>query len=529
MSLDNPVLRSHKPSGAIPYPFILVEGEEGAGKSWLLALLSASPKVGRTFWLELGETSAEMYGAVPGARYELLDHDGTYAQVLEQVLAVKALAKEAHAAGEPPIVLGIDTMGNVWDGLKDWVSERAKAKPANQRKLAADPAADLDVSRNLWNDAGNRYRKLTTALLTFPGIVVGIAKGKEISDTDPSTGQPYKDGRKTWRIEGEKNLGYDATVIVRLTRGNPPLITKARSVHAGVRPTDPPVVVKDAPDNLLEWLTFDVLKADPHAAPAELVTFTGGDLLPDERAAEEEAEGKAAAPRIKPQPDAATKAEDERKTVVEWLTNLEAQVYADEFLHQVLDQAKAAGIAELVVDGRTIRGTVNRLVEANRIAANASRPPGENAPAGSQNAAQEPQTPPAGAEEPPETPSAPQNAAPGLTAEDLAIVALEEHDPEILRQAWTDARDNDLLTVVVDEWIGEDDLATMGAPADAKGIVLGGLLQEVNRYVGKWGRAVRSVDPDGGAPQESPASPAPDAWAMRDTIEPGDNPPPGWL
>lgn len=291
MSLERPRLQARKPSGAVPWPLLLVEGEEKSGKSWAAALLSTSPKVGATYWLDLGEGAADEYAAIPGTRYLVLEHDGTYAQVLEQVLAVKAEAARAQAAGEPPTVLVIDSASDVWDGLKDWVSLRAREKPSNQRKLAADPAAELDVSRNLWNDAAGRYRRLMTVLLTFPGIVVLTARGKVISATDPSTGQPYRDGRKTYAVEGHKSLPFDATLWLRMSRTEAPVVVGARSVHAGIKPgQDDPQPITAEPANLLEWLVFDVLKCDPTAAHVrDLQGLTGGDLTADERAEDPDA------------------------------------------------------------------------------------------------------------------------------------------------------------------------------------------------------------------------------------------------
>ena len=54
-------IKARKPTGAVPYPVILIEGEEKAGKSYAAALLSTSPRVGATYWLDLGEGSADEY------------------------------------------------------------------------------------------------------------------------------------------------------------------------------------------------------------------------------------------------------------------------------------------------------------------------------------------------------------------------------------------------------------------------------------------------------------------------------------
>ncbi len=279
-------LKTRTPTGRVPYPVLLLEGEEKAGKSYAAALLSASDKVGRTFWIDLGEGAADEYGAIPGTRYEVVEHDGTYASILQAVLDVKAEAQRLKDAGEPPTVLVIDSMSALWEGLKDWVRERAKRSRKNQEKLRQDPDAEVDVPRNLWNDAEQRYRRIMTPLLLFPGIVVLTARGKSVSATDPATGQPYRDGRRAWSVEGHKNLPYDATIWVRMTRTERPVVIGARSVHVGLRPgKDDPKPITTDPENLLEWLVFDVLKVDPgNAHTRDLRDVKGGDLTDDERA-----------------------------------------------------------------------------------------------------------------------------------------------------------------------------------------------------------------------------------------------------
>lgn len=287
-NLDRPQLRSHKPSGAVAAPVILLEGEEKAGKTWAAVLLSRDERVGKVYFLDLGEGTAEEYGAIPGAEFEVLEHDGTYASVLEQILAVKAEAKRAHDAGELPVALLIDSMTDEWDGLREWVNDLARAKPDNQRALAQDPAAELKVSRNLWNLCDKRHRRIITSLLTFPGIVVMTARGKEVSATDPSTGQPYRDGRKDYRVESQKNLAYDAGVWVRMVRGRLPQIIGCRSVHAGIKPgEDQPREVEGHEEDLLAWLIFDVLQYKAGDGVRTVRNFTGGELTDDEKAEEE--------------------------------------------------------------------------------------------------------------------------------------------------------------------------------------------------------------------------------------------------
>ncbi|UWP85941.1 ATP-binding protein [Dactylosporangium fulvum] len=302
-------LKTRKPTGLVPWPLILVEGSEKSGKSWSAAALSASDRVGRTFWIDLGEGAADEYGAIPGARYEIVEHDGTWASIFGAVVEVRDVAAQAAKVGDKPVVLVIDSMTAEWDLLKDWISNRArqraeeKAKKYN-RRLDADK--DPQISMDLWNEANGRHRKLMTILMTFPGIVIVTARGKEVAALD-SNGRPIE-GSKEYKVEGQKNLAFDATVWLRMSRTEPPTIIGARSVHAGIRPgTDAP---RGAKGLTLERLIFDVLKCNPaQAQPRDLVEVKPGSEEPDQPQAEPETQparsGRAQRPAVvKPSPKA---------------------------------------------------------------------------------------------------------------------------------------------------------------------------------------------------------------------------------
>lgn len=255
-------LKTRQPTGAVPWPLILIEGAEKTGKSWSGAVLSASEKVGQTYWIDLGEGAADEYGAIPGANYLIVEHDGTFASLYSAVEEIYRLAKNALDAGEKPIVLVIDSMTAEWEVLKDWATNRAKGSKSNQAKLARDPHADIVVSNNYWNDANARHRKLMKLLMTFPGIAIITARGKQVAAIED--GKPVE-GKKEYRVEGQKTLGSDATCWVRLSRDEPPIVVGARSVHSGVRPgRDEPQPLPE--DWTLEWLIFEALKCDPKKA-----------------------------------------------------------------------------------------------------------------------------------------------------------------------------------------------------------------------------------------------------------------------
>jgi hypothetical protein len=272
-------LRTRKPTGAVPWPVILLEGGEKSGKSYTAALLSASPKVGRTVWLDLNEGAADEYGKIPGARYEVIEHDGTWPSIIGQVADAKEEAAKAAEAGEMPLVLVIDSMTAEWDMLKDWADHRARNTDANRAKLARDPNAEIQVTMNLWNDANSRHRKLMTILMTFPGIVIITARGKDVAAMD-AKGRPVE-GTKEYRVEGNKNLAFDASCWVRMFRDKPAVVVGARSVHAGVRPgKDKPKELD--PDWTLEWLIFEKLQCDPKAAHVRNLAELQPEMTPEQ-------------------------------------------------------------------------------------------------------------------------------------------------------------------------------------------------------------------------------------------------------
>ncbi|RLK13295.1 hypothetical protein DER29_4312 [Micromonospora sp. M71_S20] len=260
-------LRTRKPTGRVPWPLILIEGGEKSGKSWACAQFSTSPRIGQMYWIDLGEGAADEYGAIPGATYLVVEHDGTWAQIQAAVDAVKAEAARAAAAGEPPVVLVIDSMTAEWDLLKDWASDKArrrhefKVRKYNAKPLGPDE--EPKISMDLWNEAGARHRKLMTTLMTFPGIVLLTARGKEVAALDEA-GKPIERQRE-YKVEGHKTLGYDVSCWIRLDRTKPGTVIGVRSVHVGIRPGyDDPIEL--ARDWSIENIVFDTLGCAPAEA-----------------------------------------------------------------------------------------------------------------------------------------------------------------------------------------------------------------------------------------------------------------------
>lgn len=265
-------LATRPPTGKVPWPVVLLEGEEKAGKSYQAALFTRDKRVGPGYWLDLGEGAGDEYASI--GKYDVIVHDGTFGSIYGQIEAVKVEAKKAVDAGDPPVVLVVDSATAVWELLKNWAHHRASTRETNRKKLAADPTAEIVISMDLWNDATARYRKFMTLLLTFPGIVIMTARGKEVADL-AEDGKPKKDASKVWKVEGNKSLAFDVTAWLRLKRDEPATLEGARSLFCGVRPGHDRA--KTLPDDWnLGWFIFDQLKVDPGTSHVRDVIPVGG-------------------------------------------------------------------------------------------------------------------------------------------------------------------------------------------------------------------------------------------------------------
>lgn len=254
-----PQLRTRSPTGLPSWPLVLVEGPEKTGKSWLCALLTASSNIGRAVWLDWVEGEGDHYAAIPGVGYELIEHDGTFEDIGRQIYAARREAQAALDRGEKPMLLVIDSMTAEWDSLKQWANQRACNTESARRKLARNPGSDIPVPMNVWNDVHDRHYRIMRLLMTFPGIVVMTARGKDIAAVGDD-GKPT--GERDYRVEAHKNLAYDASAWVRLSRTQPPQVIGARSVIGGGRPGQD--ASQPIQDLSLEWLTFQQLLNGSH-------------------------------------------------------------------------------------------------------------------------------------------------------------------------------------------------------------------------------------------------------------------------
>lgn len=208
--------KSRPPTGKPPWPIILIAGIQKTGKSFSAAEASASPYVDRTLWIGVGEDDPDEYKNIPGARFEIGIHDGTYQGILQSV---------TEAVNEPsdparPNMIVMDSGSMLWQLIVDNVQLIADRREKNRGQITMD----------LWNKAASQWKAVMAQLNRHNGPVVITARMNEV--TVMKGGKPTTE--KTWKHEGHKSLPFDVGVIVEFEAPRAARITGARSLRHDV-------------------------------------------------------------------------------------------------------------------------------------------------------------------------------------------------------------------------------------------------------------------------------------------------------
>lgn len=220
-------LATRKPSGLPSWPMVLIAGAEKAGKSWACAVASGSDLVGRTLWVGVGEDDPDEYGAVPGADFDIVLHDGTWRGILA---AVDAAVAEPPTGGKPNLIV-VDSMTRVWDLLcdmaQDTANSRAARKASKENRGSGGGDAEIPISMDLWNVAKDRWGQLLAELRSHRGPVLLTARLDEV--TVMENGKPTQG--KTLKIKAEKSLPYDVGAIVQMPERGSAYLMGVRSAR----------------------------------------------------------------------------------------------------------------------------------------------------------------------------------------------------------------------------------------------------------------------------------------------------------
>lgn len=240
-----PALKTRKPTGETPWPILCIAGAEKTGKSWSCAVASSSDLIDRTLWVGIGEDDPDEYGRIPGARFEIVEHDGTYRGILGQLQAAAALP-----VGDRPNLLVIDSGTRLWELLCDMAQREANQREARKRARANKPPSDEDVqiTMDLWNVAKDRWQNVLDVLREHQGPSIITARLDEVTVLDGS-GRPTQ--QKTLKVKAEKGLPYDVGATVQMPE-------RGKAYLVGVRTTR-----MEVPDRMpLPGFTVDKLWRD---------------------------------------------------------------------------------------------------------------------------------------------------------------------------------------------------------------------------------------------------------------------------
>ena len=208
-------VKTRQPTGLPSWPMLLLAGCPKSGKSWSCAAFSASDLIDRTFVIEVGEGAADAYGAMPGARFEIVEHDGSFKDIGTQIKAASA-----EPTSGKPHALVIDSMTEIWDLL---CAEQQVV--ANNRR--SKNGEDATITMDQWNVAKKRWRALVDVLRAHPGPVILTARFEEtvVMGADD---KPTKD--RIWKVRAEKNLPFEVDAIIEMRQPREYLLTGVRSL-----------------------------------------------------------------------------------------------------------------------------------------------------------------------------------------------------------------------------------------------------------------------------------------------------------
>lgn len=203
-------IKTRKPTGKAPWPMLLLAGVEKSGKSYACAALSASDLIDRTFYIEVGEGSADQYGALPGARYEIVEHDGSW----KGILAACEAAVAEPTNGKPHAIV-LDSASELWALLSD------------EQQAIASKRGKETITMDQWAAAKKRWRKVIDTLRASKGPVILTARLDLVTVMDKA-GKPTTE--KQWKARAEKDLPYEVDGVIELKEPRRPVVAGIRTV-----------------------------------------------------------------------------------------------------------------------------------------------------------------------------------------------------------------------------------------------------------------------------------------------------------
>lgn len=187
--------RLRSATGAPSWPLTLIAGGPRAATAYQAALASASTLIDRTFWLAWAEQLPDAFGAIPGSRIEIAEHDGTLADfytALEEIVSIP------H--GDKRNLLVIDGVSRLWDSVKEHGDVKASELRAR---------GDLDGFK-YWDHVNGWWSNFLELVRKHDGPVLLLARLDAFVLSDE--GRVIRDER----ILGHRSLAHEASATIEL-------------------------------------------------------------------------------------------------------------------------------------------------------------------------------------------------------------------------------------------------------------------------------------------------------------------------
>lgn len=232
--------RLREPTGLPSWPIICVAAGEKLGKTWQAIAATASDLVGFGYVVSVGEDDPDEYAQIPGARFQIVGHDGTHRDMLT---ALREASEAPPVIDGKPNVLILDGAGRWWELLSDQANDaahvRAKKAAAKYNK-PYDPDDEVTIHPDLWNAAKDKWYDVLDVLRAHKGpvIVTALLENQVVMD---AAGKPTKD--RHWKIKAQKNLPADVGAVVESPAYGEWYLTGVRS--ARIQPTQTGVYNRD--------------------------------------------------------------------------------------------------------------------------------------------------------------------------------------------------------------------------------------------------------------------------------------------
>lgn len=245
-------LNTRRPTGNPPWPILLIAGVPKAGKSYAAAEASASPLIGRTLWVGIGEDDPDELGGIPGARFEIVTHDGTYLGILS---TLEACVEELRG-GDLPGLIVVDSMTRLWGLLTDEAQHLANQRAAKKaRKMNwSAPTEDVTISMDLWNRAKARWESVMDVLRSHQGPVIVTARLDQTAVMN-AKGEPTPE--KVWKVQAHKSLPWEVGAIVEFPEPRRAYLSGVRSLRVPIPVGEPRAVPDFNVDRLWREMGLD--------------------------------------------------------------------------------------------------------------------------------------------------------------------------------------------------------------------------------------------------------------------------------